>query len=233
MAAVRPLVTLLVAAVVGIVALGLGTPAFSGTVTATRISAEFSDTRSVYRETFSIVGAVQYHDGSSYVEVPPGNGAVTLLRRMAGSDTWDTIETDADGASFSFSATALGNADYEIRFEGNETYSSSVGSNAVSVERRMNDRVTDAPLTLRGKVQPSWQDKVVVVQVRKNGVWGKLDVVRTDSRSRWAKKLYTLPGGKRTYFRAYVRGTTEFVRSYTSTYYTFLVQRVATTRIAR
>jgi hypothetical protein len=46
--------------------------------------------------------------------------------------------------------------------------------------------------------------------------------VRTNAKSRWSKKVYARRSGN-TYFRAYVKGTRQFQRSYSGTLKTYYV----------
>ena len=216
----RFLVGALGAALIGVVPPGSTAPATAAAPTiVTHIDAEFSRATVPYRDQFTLAGVVEYEDGDTRQPLPPGNGPVFLQRRLEGSDVWKTLQTDASGESFSFVATAVANADYRVVYDGNETYLPTRATGPLKVTRLMHDRIVDGTLVLRGRVEPGWANRNVVVQVRRGGEWRRYDLVRTDDDSRWSKRLFAREG-RNTRFRAFVPATTRFAKSFTDTYIT-------------
>ena len=216
----RVLVGTLATALLGLVPLGVTAPAQAAT-TSTRIVAQPVRTSVPYHDDFTIRGRVEYRDGDAWLQLPPGNGATVLERRMRGSDVWRVLETDPSGETFAFHPTAVGNAVYRVVFQGDDTYAMSSATRGVDVTRLMHDRVVEGTLVLRGRVEPGWANRNVVVQVRRSGEWRRYALVRTDDDSRWSKRLFAVQG-RRTYFRAFVPETTRFAKSFTETYFTFV-----------
>ena len=179
--------------------------------------AEFSRGTVPYHDEFTLAGVIEYEEGDAREPLPPGNGPAVLQRRLAGSDVWKTLQTDPSGESFSFVSTAIANAYYRVVYDGNETYLPTRATGRLNVTRLMHDRIVDGTLVLRGRVEPGWANRNVVVQVRKSGEWRRYALVRTDDESRWSKRLFAVQG-KSTRFRAFVPETTRFAKSFTDTY---------------
>lgn len=219
--AARALVGLLSLALLGLVPVALAGPAHAASQT--RIVAK-SAKKATYRDDFSANGNVQYYDGDSWEPVPFGSGSVTLHRRRAGTDNWQELATDEYGDTFHFyPVTAVGNATYKLSYASNtESYSSSSVTWQVKVYREMTSDVTNR-LVFKGKVKPKWKRKPVIIQVKKARRWVKYDKVRTNRRSRWHKKIYARRSGD-TKWRAYVKGTRQFQKSYTDTWRTYYLR---------
>jgi hypothetical protein len=214
----RLLVGLLSAGLHGLIPVALAAPAQAGAAV-TSIDATISKQKAIYNDSFSIYGSTTCNDAGA-------DGAIELLRRKAGTDRWVSLGTDT-ASYFSFDLTAVQNASYALRYPGTATCGASQIGGTQKVYRRMNDRIVSSTLTLKGKVQPAWKRKPVVVQVKKGGRWVTYAKVRTNRKSQWSKRLYAVSGGRRTYFRAFVSGTTQFEKSYTGTYYTYRYGRTS------
>jgi hypothetical protein len=211
----RLLVGLLSAALLGLVPVGLASPAQAATET--RINAK-SPRKATFGDRFAVSGSVQYYDGDSWEQVPFDTGSVKLQRRLKGKTAWTTLETDDYGDSFYFyPVRAVANATYRLRYSGDATYLPADATQVVKVARDIPVTVTSR-LVMKGSVKPAWKRKPVVIQRKTGRRWVTYAKVRTNKRSRFSKKLYAV--SRRTHFRAYVKGSTQFVPSTSDVWWT-------------
>lgn len=211
--AVRALVGLLSVALLGLVPVAFAGPAHAADETT--IDATISKPRAYYRESFSIRGT------AGCVSDSHADGDIELLRRKAGSGDWQSLGTQPAGAFAFDDLRAVQNATYALRYPGSVACAARTISTNQKVNRRMPTRANDR-LVFSGSVKPAWKRKPVIVQVKKGKRWVKYAQVRTNAKSRWSKKVYARRSGN-TYFRAYVKGTRQFQRSYSGTLKTYYV----------
>lgn len=182
-----------------------------------------SDVTPAHRQPFSIRGGI-VNDGT---DVPCAGGRTTLFRIPLRTEDPQVVGTDADGGTFSFDLTATVNAYYYLHHTGNDTAQCAEDSGGwvQSVHRRMPSNVSRRGI-LSGAVKPAWRRKPVIVQVKKSGRWVTHDKVRTNRRSRYSSKVYARRG-RTVQFRAFVKGTPDYVKSYTDTWDVFYERSAA------
>jgi hypothetical protein len=223
--AVRALVGLLSVALLGLVPVAFAGPAHAAAET--RIVAE-SVKRATYGDEFAADGKVQYYNGSSWQAVT--SGGLVLERQKAGSTSWTTVASDDSAGSFYFyPVKAVSNATYRLVYQGDSSFNATQVSWKVRVQRQIPVDV-NRRLVMKGKVKPTWKRKPVMIQVKKGKRWVKYAQVKTNRRSRFSKKLYVTPGGAKTYFRAYVKGTTQFVATKSQVWWTQRLGRTVSPR---
>jgi len=229
----RPLSTLvslaLVAAahVVGAAVLTSG-PANAAESVPTRVTMTVSPTgKLAYNDKFSIGGSVIGRSASGRERAVPV-GSATLQRQLKGSRTWTTAQVDTSAGNYSFyPVTAKANATYRVLYSGG-TYSDydfqpSNASRAVAVSRDLHDKAVKrgGRLLLKGKVAPTWKNKAVVVERRlcekPRCGWKTYSKVRTNRYNRFTARI-SAPRGGSWFYRAKVKGTTQYVTSYIATY---------------
>lgn len=213
------MVGLLGAVLLGVVPVGAAAPAQAATAVLEPavIDATISASRARYGDSFTV-------QGTTTCDEAPATGSVTLHRRFddAPEDAWKELGTDT-AARFSFTLRARGNADYSVVYngqvEGPVTCDRADAGGPQKVYRRIPVSISDR-LVYSGRVAPAWARKPVTIQVRRSGRWVTIDTVRTDLRSRWAKKLWARRGS-RTHFRAVVPATARFQRTAARSVYTY------------
>jgi len=217
----RVLAGLLGASLLGVVPVGLASPAQAADST---IDARMSKSRARFDEGFTI-------SGTTVCGGEQAPGTVTVHRRFRGTTAWKQLGSDT-AASFSFSLRAKGNADYAVVYPQTGACEASNIGGPQQVFRRIPIRINDR-LVFSGTVKPAWKRKPVVIQVKRNGRWTKWRTVRTNRRSHWSRKLYARQG-TRTHFRAVVRRTQRFQKTPSRSVYTYFTNgRVAYSAASR
>lgn len=195
-------------------------PAQAATFNA-QVKMEISYTKTQVGRSVSIQGNVVADPGSGeLLQVP--TGTATLQRKLAGSSSWSTLETDTSAGSFYFyPIKATQNATYRVVYSGGtyntHVFNSATGERKLQVMRKLGDKIRRT--TLSGKVSPTYKKKKVVIEIKKGGKWRKYTTLKTNSKGKWSKKLPAK--SKCTYWRAYTPADTKFVKSYSNySYYT-------------
>jgi hypothetical protein len=154
---------------------------------------------------------------------------VTLLRRPNGSSTWKSIDSDTTSntakPTYSFGATARGNADYRVAFRGNSYLQPSHKTVPLFVHRKLPAKIVQvnpADLQLVGRVVPKYAHKNVKLQKRNcsSCAWHTIRHQRTNSRSHFSFDVGAPRSGS-WYFRVKTAASARFAASYSATFRTF------------
>jgi hypothetical protein len=174
-----------------------------------------------------LTGQVRYRSHGSVFAA--AGVKVRLLRRPNGSSAWNRIGSDTTShtakPSYSFGASARGNADYRVVFRGNSHLQSSRKTVHVVVHRKLPAKiiqVTPTDLQLVGHVVPRYAHRNVKLQKRDCAgcSWHTIRHQKTTSRSHFSFDVGAPRSGS-WYFRVKTAASTRFAVSYSATFRTF------------
>jgi hypothetical protein len=231
-----------IAAVIGAAALMLGALVGSGPATAgtaapsdslpTAVSWAMSTTRTTFRAPLAVEYLIQLNFLGNWIPIPPSDqDKVVLQRRAAGSTAWRPVATTAKTVTdkegkphyLLVGFRAAGNAGYRVVYNSQRdgVQSSTSTVRWLKVSRIMGDRGVNRSgrLYIVGNVDPGWGNRPVVFQRRAcwNCAWTYYGWAKTGAYGGFQKRIYAPRAGVWRY-RAYVRGTTDFIQSWTHTF---------------
>lgn len=181
----------------------------------------------LYGAHLKLSGQVRYRSHGSVFAA--AGVKVRLLRRPNGSSNWKRIDSDTTSntakPTYSFGATARGNADYRIAFRGNSHLQPSRKTVPLFVHRKLPAKivqVSPTDLQLVGHVIPKYAHKNVKLQKRDctGCSWHTIRHQRTTSRSHFSFDIGAPRSGS-WYFRVKTAASTRFAVSYSATFRTF------------
>jgi hypothetical protein len=181
----------------------------------------------LYGAHLKLSGQVRYRSHGSVFAA--AGVKVRLLRRPNGSSNWKRIDSDTTSntakPTYSFGATARGNADYRVAFRGNSYLQPSRKTVPLFVHRKLPAKVVQVSptdLQLVGHVVPKYAHKNVKLQKRDctGCSWHTIRHQRTTSRSHFSFDIGAPRSGS-WYFRVKTAASTRFTVSYSATFRTF------------
>lgn len=180
--------------------------------------------RGIYHDDVGPAGArdAVQHQGRLTTDGEPVAEATVLVGRKLVGGSWEHVETTTDADGHYVVTTAIeGNARYQASYAG-DLLTSSAESSVVRL-RAMRDFNAELvrkkrKAVLEGDLNPGWEQRAVHWERRKckRCRWVPVDRQKSGDDGSWRFEAGYPPVGKRWVYRAWIRGTDEFVKSYSS-----------------
>lgn len=156
---------------------------------------------------------------------PVAAATVSLWRQLPGGE-W--IEFDKDAITnakgrYVFESYAESNADYQVRYAGDEiTYTSTESViEPLRVMRDFNAVLVEKPqrAILKGNINPGWNNKLVQWQHKKCATcsWRVIAKAKSGDKGGWSFEGRYPRVGKKWFYRATIAGTEQFAKSVSAT----------------
>ncbi len=150
---------------------------------------------------------------------------VKLFRKINGTRQWNYLQTryttKSDYPSFTFVASSVANAKYQVRYRGNRNLQPSHARTTVFVHRHFHAQLEDGTGRFHGRVTPDYGHQRVNLHKRSCATcgWDQVRSTKAGGKGGWSFTVGA-PRNGRWFWRVTTPASTKYIRSYSGVFMT-------------